>query len=327
MFGVILLVAEFVPGGGMSTTFRYQGLNLLRYHGGGGMVVLGCEIGFVIFILFFTRREYRTMKKEGRREYFSVTWNYLEVLVIFMAFIAIILYLVKTAYTYWLLDLLEKSKGRKNIRMQSLAVFDKTLTQIISVMLFIVTVKLLRLLRFNKRIGYLSSTLKLAGPEILAFFSVLLVSLVSFVTVFYVIARSTSRDYSSFLNAIEASFFIIDQKFDDIHQGHKLIGPIFYFAYCFIMFFLVFPFLIAIICTAFSLVKADLSKQPNDYEVVEYMVTLTSAFARRLRPTTSPSSNTQDFEVVQNLDRINTKLDGVVSDLERHAKTYQSPLC
>ncbi|KAF2356140.1 Polycystin cation channel PKD1/PKD2 [Trinorchestia longiramus] len=323
MFGVILLVAEVLPGGGITPTFKYQGFNLLRYHGGGGVVVLVCEICFVIFICFFARREYQTFKKEGR-QYFSIFWNYLEVIVIFLALIAIVFYLIKTAYTYWLLDMLKQAKRTKNIRMQSLAVFDKTLTQLIGIMLFIVTVKLLRLLRFNKRIGYLSETLKLAGPEVLAFLFILIISLTSFVTVFYILCRNTSLDFSTFLKSIEAAFFIIDQKFDDILVGNRVIGPIFYFGFCFIIFFIVFPFLIAIICSAFSTIKADLSAQPNDHEVVEYMMTLVAAFTRRLRPNVSHDQKL-DVEIVNNLDYINTKLEGTLRELNRNSKTYQSP--
>ena len=319
MFGVILLLAEFVPGGGIVGSFSYRGLNLLRYHNNGaGMVVLITELTFIVFAVFFTRREYKTFKKEGR-SYFASPWTYLEITVIFLSFVAIVLYLVKTAYTYWLLDLLTESKGRKNIRMQSLASFDKMLTQIIAFILFTATIKLLKLLRFNKRIGYLSATLKLAGPEIIAFFFILLLTVFSFVTVFYLLARTTSQDYSTFLKAIEASFFIIDQKFEDIRDGNKLVGPMMYFCFAFIMYFVVFPFLIAIVCSAFSTIKRDLSAQPNDYEVVEYMMSVVAALWRRFRPKVGPRAAEKD-DVAKDLDDINRKLNKALKILKDRSK-------
>ena len=324
MFGVVLLLAEFVPGGGIYTTFKFQGLNLLRYHGGGGVALLVCELIFLVFIGFFARREYAKIKKEGR-EYFSISWNFLEIMVIVLSVVAILLYLVKTAYVYWLLDLLAKSKGRRNIRMQSLGSFDKTLTQMIGLLMFIATLKMLRLLRFNKRIGYLGATLKLAGPEILGFLFVLLISILSFVSLFYLIARSTSQDFSTFVKTVETAFFIIDEKFQDVCRNNQILGPLAYFAYTFIMFFIVFPYLVAIVCSAFNRIKTDTSNQPNDYEVVDYMKQVAQAFYKRLRPNISPKTGEAVGEV-DHLERVSRQLDKALSNLQRNSKAYQSPM-
>lgn len=264
------------------------------------------------------------MKKE-KRSYFASKWNYLEIMVIILSVVAIVFYLMKTAYTYWLLDLILESKGKKHVRMHSLAVFDKTLTQILAFVLFIATLKLLRLLRFNKRIGYLSATLKLAGGEILAFFSVMLLTMISFVSFFYFSSKTTSRDYSTFIRAIEASFFIIGDKFADIHEGSRMFGPITYFAFAFMMYFVVFPFLIAIICSAFSAVKADLGKQPNDFEVVDYMITVAGTLVKRFMPGIRAKDKHAQHDN-NKLDYACKKLDIVLTDLNRNSRAYQSPI-
>ena len=324
MFGVIILAAEFVPGGGVVANFRYQGLNLLRYNGGGGGMVLASEIIFVIFVCFFTRREYRCMKKDWR-EYFADKWNYMEIIVISLSFIAIIFYLIKTAYTYWILDMILASKGRKYIRMESLAVFDKATSEIVACILFFATIKLLRLLRFNRRVGYLTATLKFAGPAIIAFFIIISVTMVAFTSLFYLNTRTSSESFSTMLRTLETLFFIMNDKFKDLTADSRLIGPLAFFVFTFIMNFIVFTFLIAIICEAFTHIKRDLGSQPNDYEVVNYMIAVAGGVYRRYSRRVYVGKEEKD-DNVENLKYIDNKLNIIMSNIKRNAKAYQSPL-
>ncbi|ROT66348.1 hypothetical protein C7M84_015632 [Penaeus vannamei] len=82
----------------------------------------------------------------------------------------------------------------------------------------------------------------------------------------------------------ESSFFLINKKFDDIANAAPVLGPVFYFVFAFILYWIVFQLLIAIICEAFAQVSKDLNLQANDYEVIEYMTTRLAAYLSALRP-------------------------------------------
>ncbi|KAK4308077.1 hypothetical protein Pmani_020206 [Petrolisthes manimaculis] len=283
LFGVSMFIIEFFPGGGVLPKFDFQALKLLRYHSPGAGYVLFSEIGYILFTFFYTRREYKALKKLGW-SYFKSIWNIFEIWIIGLAYTTIVFYLLKTSLTYYLLDKFIATLGKKYIRIQPLAVLDNILGYVVALQVFIGTLKLLKLLRFNRRIGMLSATLKYASGDILGFGLIFIVTLVSFVTIFYLNTLSTVEEFSTFVKATESSFFLINKKFHEIRDSSPVIGPLFYFIFAFILYWVVFQLLIAIICHAFEQVNKDLSRQPNDYEVVEYMVNKLSSYLSGLRP-------------------------------------------
>lgn len=283
LFAVIMFVFEFIPGGGLIPKFEFQALKLLRYHTGGGAFVLVVEIAYILFSLFYTRREFKAMKKQGWK-YFASVWNLMEVWVLALSFTAIVFYLMKTSLTYYLLDKFVESKGKKYIKIQPLAFLDGVLAYVIAFQVFIATLKLLKLLRFNRRIGMLSATLRYASGDIIGFGLIFTVTLISFVTVFYLTTLTAIKDFSTFVKAAEASFFAINKKFYEITAASPVLGPAFYFVFSFILYWIVFQLLIAIICHAFAKVSQDITQQPNDYEVIEYMMTKFSAYIAALKP-------------------------------------------
>lgn len=283
LFAAVMFLFEFIPGGSLLTKFEFQGLTLLRYHSPGGFYVLVSEIGYILFTIFYSRREYKAYKKAGKK-YFKSVWNILEVCVLTLSYAAIVFYVLKTSLTYYTLDKFIETKGKKYVRIQPLALLDSTVAYITSFQVFIGNIKLLKLLRFNKRIGMLSSTLRYAAADILGFGLLFIITLVSFVTVFYLNAHTTVMEFSTFVKAAESSFFLINKKFDEITNSAPILGPAFYFVFAFILYWVVFQLLIAIICQAFAQVSKDLNLQANDYEIIEYLLTRMAAYISALRP-------------------------------------------
>lgn len=319
LFAVTMFLFEFIPGGGILPKFDFEGLKLLRYHTPGGAYVLASEIVYLLFTIFYTRREYKSIKKLGC-SYFRSIWNLMELWVIALSYTAVVFYLLKTSLTYYTLDKFTATKGKKYIRMQPLAFLDEVVGYVVAFQVFIGTLKLLKLLRFNKRIGMLSATLKHAASDIFGFGLLFIVTLLSFVTVFYLNSLTSVKEFSTFIKAAESSFFLINKKFEDIRSGAPVLGPIFYFIFAFIMYWVVFQLLIAIICHSFAKVSQDISRQPNDYEIVEYMMSRMSAYLSSLRPNSVQAVNIpppRPPDVDSQLRHINMSLDRALAALDR----------
>ncbi|XP_064091678.1 uncharacterized protein LOC135205258 [Macrobrachium nipponense] len=319
LFGVVMFIFEFFEGGGFLAKFKFQGLSLLRYHRPGGFYILLSEIAYLIFTFFYTRREYKSLKKL-KRAYFNSVWNILEIAILILSYTAIVFYLLKTSLTYYTIDKFTATKGKKYIRMQPLAFLDEVVGYVISFQVFIGTLKLLKLLRFNKRIGMLSATLKHAAGDILGFGLLFVVMLFSFSSVFYLISMTSVEEFSTFSRAVESCFFEINKKFVDVRESSRILGPIFYFVFAFLLYWLVFQLLIAIICNAFAEVSSDLSAQPNDYEVVEYIMSRVSAYISAFHPNSVREVNIQaprGPDIDSQLRHLNHSLDKALDALDR----------
>jgi hypothetical protein len=61
-----------------------------------------------------------------------------------------------------------------------------------------------------------------------------------------------------------------DFNFHELEQANRVLGPIYFLLYVFFVFFVLLNMFLAIINDTYSEVKADISQQPNEFEVGDY---------------------------------------------------------
>lgn len=77
LFGIVTIVAEFLPGGGIFPYWRIDPVRLLRHHDKAGGFILFCEIVFCFYLIYFIYKEAKMMYKL-RRNYFKSYWSLAE---------------------------------------------------------------------------------------------------------------------------------------------------------------------------------------------------------------------------------------------------------
>lgn len=98
LFAIVTCIAEFQPGGGVVPNFRIDVVRLMRYHQGFGLFVILCELTYVGFIIFFTFREFRNWRNQGR-DYFKSYWNWAEVhIILYLAFLPLFAFPIYFTY-------------------------------------------------------------------------------------------------------------------------------------------------------------------------------------------------------------------------------------
>lgn len=157
LFGVVTIVAEFHPGGGVVPNSRIDAIRLMRYHQGFGMFVLICEFVFVGFVIYFTVHEVKSFLNL-RVDYFRSYWNLAELVVLGLSYSAMFFYISRMVVTRKILKTFERSHGNGYIKLQVVAAIDELFGYLMSFLIFICILKFTKLLRFNKRIGILYST-------------------------------------------------------------------------------------------------------------------------------------------------------------------------
>ncbi|KAF5913416.1 hypothetical protein HPG69_017034 [Diceros bicornis minor] len=88
LFCIIRLVAEFPATGGILTSWQFYSVKLLRYVSYYDYFIASCEITFCIFLIVFTIQEIKNMK-EFKWAYFKSIWNWLELLLLVLCFVAV----------------------------------------------------------------------------------------------------------------------------------------------------------------------------------------------------------------------------------------------
>ena len=141
-------------------------------------------------------------------------------------------------------------------------------------LVFISMVKLLRLLRFNRKVAELSSTLSISVRPLLTF-------IVPFINIFVAFALFAMtafgcyiHDYTTFPSTVETLFSMMLKsfKFSDLRETSPVLGPIFFMLYTLILTIVVMSLLVAILNESYHNVKFNHVETETDYKMVDYMI-------------------------------------------------------
>ncbi|XP_042890734.1 polycystin-2-like [Penaeus japonicus] len=134
--------------------------------------------------------------------------------------------------------------------------------------------KFIKLLKFNKRMGLLTSTLKQCASDLSGFMIVFLLTFLAFAQLFYLMHNGSHIDFNTFMSAVQATFSTMLGKFD--YEGMMIsspkLGPITFFFFAFFNSIIMINLLLTLVIKSFEEIKSNLLKQSNEYEIVDFMM-------------------------------------------------------
>uniref|UniRef100_F7I1P6 Polycystin-2-like protein 2 n=1 Tax=Callithrix jacchus TaxID=9483 RepID=F7I1P6_CALJA len=259
LFCIIRLVAEFSATGGIITSWQFYSVKLLRYVSYYDYFIASCEITFCIFLFVFTTQEVKKIK-EFKSNYFKSIWNWLELLLLLLCFVAVSFNIYCNIQIFLLLGQLLKST-EKYSDFYFLAYWHIYYNNIIAITIFFAWIKIFKFISFNKTMSQLSSTLSRCIKDIVGFAVMFFIIFFAYAQLGFLVFGSQVDDFSTFQNSIFAQFRIVlgDFNFAGIQQANHILGPIYFITFIFFVFFVLLNMFLAIINDTYSEVKADYS--------------------------------------------------------------------
>ncbi|XP_033037014.1 polycystic kidney disease 2-like 2 protein [Trachypithecus francoisi] len=259
LFCIIRLVAEFPATGGILTSWQFYSVKLLRYVSYYDYFIASCEITFCIFLFVFTMQEVKKIK-EFKSAYFKSIWNWLELLLLLLCFVAVSFNTYCNVQIFLLLGQLLKSTEQYS-DFYFLACWHIYYNNIIAITIFFAWIKIFKFISFNKTMSQLSSTLSRCIKDIVGFAIMFFIIFFAYAQLGFLVFGSQVDDFSTFQNSIFAQFRIVlgDFNFAGIQQANPILGPIYFITFIFFVFFFLLNMFLAIINDTYSEVKADYS--------------------------------------------------------------------
>ncbi|XP_058297219.1 polycystin-2-like protein 2 isoform X3 [Hylobates moloch] len=259
LFCIIRLVAEFPATGGILTSWQFYSVKLLRYVSYYDYFIASCEITFCIFLFVFTTQEVKKIK-EFKSAYFKSIWNWLELLLLLLCFVAVSFNTYCNIQIFLLLGQLLKST-EKYSDFYFLACWHIYYNNIIAITIFFAWIKIFKFISFNKTMSQLSSTLSRCIKDIVGFAIMFFIIFFAYAQLGFLVFGSQVDDFSTLQNSIFAQFRIVlgDFNFASIQQANPILGPIYFITFIFFVFFVLLNMFLAIINDTYSEVKADYS--------------------------------------------------------------------
>nr|XP_048298456.1 polycystic kidney disease 2-like 2 protein isoform X2 [Myodes glareolus] len=259
LFCIVRLVAEFPATGGLLTSWQFYSVKLLRYVTHYDYFIASCEIIFCIFLFVFITQELRKLN-EFKFAYFKSVWNWLEMLLLALCFLAVSFYAYCNLQSFILLGrLLKNTENYPDFYF--LAYWQIYYNNMIAITIFFAWIKIFKFISFNETMSQLSSTLSRCMKDIVGFAVMFFIIFSAYAQLGFLVFGSQVDDFSTFQNSIFAQFRIVlgDFNFAGIQQANWILGPIYFITFIFFVFFVLLNMFLAIINDTYSEVKADYS--------------------------------------------------------------------
>nr|XP_046213675.1 LOW QUALITY PROTEIN: polycystic kidney disease 2-like 1 protein [Oncorhynchus gorbuscha] len=269
LFCVIRLLVEFPATGGAIPSYQIRTVKLIRYITYWDYFIIGCEMVFCLFILYYIVEEILELRIHGF-SYFSSIWNTLDVVVILLAIVAIVFNVFRTIKVDKLLGKLLEQPGIY-ADFEFLAFWQTQYNNMNAVNLFFAWIKVFKYISFNKTMTQLSSTLGRCAKDIMGFAIMFFIVFFAYAQLGYLLFGTEVKSFSTFVKCIFTQFRIIlgDFDYDAIERANRVLGPIYFVTYVFFVFFVLLNMFLAIINDTYSEVKEELSSQKDELQITD----------------------------------------------------------
>lgn len=273
LFGIVTLCAEVISSGGMAKYKRIEPMNLLGYYQEGFGFQIFCEIVYVLFVVFFIIKEIRNMYKQGR-SYFRQFWNWNEMGIIVLSIGAIVIYFYRFVIAKVLVEEFHNSKGNKYMKFQYVGYWNEMLVYLCGWLVFLASIKFIKLLRFNKRMGMLASTLRVGFKPLSLFGIMFFIMFMAFAQFFYLIYFVDLQNFRTLIHSMQTCLQMLIGKFNftAMKGSNGVLGPLVFFTYVVTVYYILINMFLTILNESFASVRADISLQSHEYEMVSFMM-------------------------------------------------------
>ena len=219
-----------------------------------------CQLLFLIIIVVFFIAE--IIKWFRQRRYFHKVWNWVELLLLAVSLAAIVVSFFKGKYT---------SLYVKEIQTNPYDTFSADFitrlmdveTLLLSLAIFIVTLKLLRLIRFNPHICQMQGTLKSSANSLLSFSVLFAVVVVAISQLGYLFFGANLANFASFPDSLRLVLkMAVGKSIDneELHQKYPVLAYVYASFFLITMAFIVINVFVAILVIAYE----DVREQTGD---------------------------------------------------------------
>ncbi|XP_065653883.1 uncharacterized protein LOC136071939 isoform X2 [Hydra vulgaris] len=324
-FNMVIFVFEFPASGGLIPSYSVSTFKL--YPLKNDAVIISCQLIFFVMMFIFTIRECRMLRRTGWK-YFKGFWNLTEVMLVLLSILAVVFFFYRGKLAKDLLNRLPAKEPQKFINFQFASYWDLMFTYIVSLIVFIVNIKFMKILNFNPRISMMSATLKASNHYLIALAFALFIIMSATVCFSNIAFGAVLEGYESYFETIVSLMSLVLGKFDfnQIQNSCGYIGPVFLFTFNIWMNWIMMSLFISILNNGFLTVRSKAALQKDEYNILSFFESrlkglLGLAYKKSFNSETKICN--ENFKSVKfNLD---VQTDSTISNFHNE-ESYSSPL-
>ena len=273
-FSIIRCLYERFPTGGKAFSKSVKTLTLYKSPSGNfQMFYEVCQLLFIVIILLFVTKEIFKVYNQ-KKKYFTDLWNWIELLQIATAICAVVMFFMKAKYTSSFVKKVRNNPFETS-SADYIVLWSTVEAYVLSFLTFIVTIKFLRVIRFNRHVCQMIGTLARSLNPLVSFFIVFMAATLAYAQLAFLLFGSTLDQYSSFFNSLRAVLqMLLGGKifFYELKSADGLLGPLFVFLYTFTMTMILLNMFIAILNESYIEVMEYPEKDFTNADLGEFII-------------------------------------------------------
>ncbi|XP_044747835.1 polycystic kidney disease 2-like 2 protein [Coccinella septempunctata] len=271
IFGICKIIFELPPTGGVLPSHKFDCVKLIVTYDQWGYFIFICESVFYIFIFIYLLQSLRELVYFKWR-YFVRFWSYIDCVITALALVTFILMNYKRNYVDYYITKIKENPDKYG-NLEYIAYMQGLHDDIAAITLFFVFIRFFKYLNFNKTMGQLNDTLKKCTWDIMGFSIMFFIIFFAYSELGFLLFGSQVRDFRTFGHSMFTLLRTILGDFDYgvIEEAHRILAPIYFLSYIFLVFFVLLNMFLAIINDTYADVKTELAIAPTELQMTDYL--------------------------------------------------------
>jgi hypothetical protein len=274
LFSSVKLLSERLPTGGLTLVSKFHTIPVyFRKAGSSNVSQIFLPLFMLVVVMLFIVELVRIFK--NCCDYFKEVWNWFSLFQCFGSMATVVIFFFKQKFATAYVKRIHQNPY-ETTSSDIIVFWSNVETYVISFVIFVTTVKCLRLIRFNRHICQMTSTLKVAGKFLSSYMVSFIVLILAFTEIASTCFGSVFLTYSTFVRTVGT---LLQQLiggrlyFSAIRSIDPVLGPIYTFSYILVANVVLINMFIAILNECYSSVRCSSADEDvSDAELGELLI-------------------------------------------------------
>ncbi|XP_039950258.1 polycystic kidney disease 2-like 2 protein [Bactrocera tryoni] len=255
----IKFIGELPSTGGVVTTYSIESVKLASVFWRDGIAILVIGVIFYLFILYYTIVEILEVIRIGFTNYVRILWNFVDFLIIVLAYYTLFYNIWHPFYVNGLYKRFEKNPN-EYLQLDKLCFWNLTYRAVFAICAFLVCMKILKFISFNKTMRQFNATVSTCFRDLLGFSVMFGIVFLAYAQMGLLLFGNVHYDFRNFKESLLTMIRMIlgDFDYEGIEEANRVLGPIYFLTYIILVFFILLNMFLAIINDTYSSVKSDI---------------------------------------------------------------------
>ncbi|OWF39370.1 Polycystic kidney disease protein 1-like 2 [Mizuhopecten yessoensis] len=271
LFLYMIFLTEFTENGGLLTWVDVYPFRAYQHTGALGAYALLCYFIYLIVLIYGTVKVVKKIIVQ-RLRFFKNLWNVTDLSCVILSYLGVVLWCLRYVFASQSMDIYYENK-KAFINFQHVVIYDVSFNVIIGFIVFVATIRLLRIMGYNKRMTQLASVISNASADLSGFAIIFGIGFFGWVILGYLLFGTNLYEYRSIFTTLGSlsNSLIGKNKLDAMTRAAPNFANFYFFTYVIFVMLILMTMFSAILNSSITTVRSDMNKLPDTYGILDVL--------------------------------------------------------